>query len=150
MAFFSVTKANARIVELEAQLGAAQAANKELTDANEAASKAPDDLQARLDQSVADLATARQSISSQGEQIKAKDAEITKLQADHKTTIDALEASVEQRASAKALTITQGQGQPPLAAIPKEQPGNPAKQDFSKLHGLDRVEAALRARYETQ
>lgn len=104
-------------------------------------------LKSERDQLKADLSTAKQSISTQAKSIEAKDAEITKLQADHKTAIDALEASVEQRASAKALTITQGQGQPPVTALPKANPGAPAKSDFSNLKGIDKAIAAHKAGY---
>jgi hypothetical protein len=61
--------------------------------------------------------------------------------ATHAETLAAKDAEVERLAAAKALEITQKQGQP---AIPAEAPKAQAKDE---LKGLSRVTAALKAEY---
>lgn len=79
--------------------------------------------------------------ASRAETEKAK-AEGDKAKADAKAQIDAKEADVENRASAKAAQITAAQGQPPLTNTPKENATN-TDEKKSELKGYARVSAAF-------
>jgi len=83
-------------------------ATKASTDANAArasAEKERDDFKARAAQAEADLATARQSIATQGAELKAAQEKLTKLEASQKT--------VEQLAAEKSQQQCAAQGVPP-------------------------------------
>ena len=103
---------------------------------------------------VADLATANQSVATLATERDAANTALaaerenqTKLMAAHAKALQDIEASVEARASSKALTIVASQGVPPLANKPNASPATPDKKDFSTLRGLDRAIAAQQAKY---
>ncbi len=109
--FFNIGKANAEIIRLETELAGVRAelaAGKENATAIEASAEAT---QAELTQAKADLVTAKASISSI---TAAHDA----VKAELKTANEKLanpSQQVKEAASRKAMEITQGQGQPPVA-----------------------------------
>jgi chromosome segregation ATPase len=106
--FFRIKEANAEITRLKTEnetLAAQVASFAGVESENLAAVQAElADTKTKLDKADVDLAAANASLAKMAE----KDAEIVAL----KEAATKLEASVEARASAKALAITQAQGQP--------------------------------------
>jgi chromosome segregation ATPase len=138
--FYNVGKANAEIERLEAevatlkaQLADAVVTPEEITKHAEAMAAANADLTAKLADVSAKLGGAtlarvalETAVSTHAETLAAKDAEVERL------------------AAAKALEITQKQGQPPIPADAQEAQKAQAKQE---LKGLARTTAALKAEY---
>jgi len=118
--FFSIVKANAEVSRLETELGAAQERLKafELAEPENLSVLTTEltEAKTKLAQTEADLLAAKESIKT----IEAKDAEIAAL----KEAAIKLEASVEARASEKALSITQAQGQTKPVPLAKDERTN--------------------------
>jgi septal ring factor EnvC (AmiA/AmiB activator) len=115
--FFSILKANAEVSRLETELASAQQKISAFeTAAPENLAALQDELastKSSFDKAQTELLAANESLKS----LAAKDSEIAAL----KEASVKLEASVEARASEKALSITQSQGQTkPVAADKKE------------------------------
>lgn len=75
-------------------------------------------------------------------ELSAKVTELEGKISGHAEELKKLEASVEDRAGKKALSITAGQGQPPIAQTPTATPaaaGDDERAKISKLSGLAKV-----------
>jgi len=96
------------------------------------------DARTKLTVTAADLATAKQTIHSLGEQVAAKDESLRASSEAHTKALAAKEAEVESRASAKALTITASQGQAPIAraSLPSAET-TMKREEFSKLNARE-------------
>lgn len=132
MAFkiFSIAKANAEVTRLETELAAAQERIKTLETAepeNFAALQGElADTKSQLEKAQTDLNAANESLK----QIETLKQEIAGL----KDAATALEASVEARASEKALAITQAQGQTkPIPAAKDERTPEQLLNDFKAM-----------------
>ena len=141
--FYNVGKANTEIERLEAevatlkaQLADAVVTPEEITKHAEAMAAANTDLTAKL----ADVSAKLEDVTL------AKNA-LEAAAFDHGAALAAKDAEVERLAAAKALEITQKQGQPPIPAEAQEAQKAQAKQE---LKGLSRVTAALKAEYQTK
>jgi hypothetical protein len=120
--FFSIVKANAEVSRLETELATAQERIKAFEVAEPENLSA---LQAELSASKAELEKASEAVKS----LAAKDAEIAAL----KDAATKLEASVEERASAKALAITQSQGRAKPVAAEKPEAKTITRAELSKM-----------------
>lgn len=133
--FFHIGKANAEIDRLETLLADKE---RQIVAFEQAAPENLAALQDELASTKSQLDQANVSLNAANESLKAlaaKDAEIAKLKAD----AVALEASVEQRASDKALAITQAQGQTkPVAAEVKPSTQSMTGAEFNKLSHAER------------
>lgn len=136
--FFNILKANAEIERLTTELAAKESKLAELAQAEPENLKAlQDELTAKstaLEKATADLAANAESLKA----LAAKDAEIAAL----KEAAVKLEASVEARASEKALAITQQQGQTkPVPAAKDERTPEQLLADFKAMsEGKDKAE----------
>lgn len=138
--FYNVGKANAEIERLEGeictlkeQLADASMAPEEITKHAEAMAAANADLTAKLadvSAKLADITLAKNALEAAA--------------FDHGAALAAKDVEVERLAAAKALEITQKQGQPPIPAEAQEAQKAQAKQE---LKGLARTAAALKAEY---
>lgn len=68
----------------------------------------------------------------------ASSAAFEKIKSEYAEKEKNLDAEIEKQASAKALQITAGQGQPPITKAPTATPGAPERADFSKLFGIQK------------
>lgn len=136
--FFSIIKANAEVSRLETELAAAKeriAALEQAEPENLAA------LQGELASTKLNLDKAQTDLNAANESLKAlaaKDSEIAAL----KEAALALEASVEARASEKALAIAQSQGQTkPVPAVADERTPEQLLNDFRAMpEGKEKAE----------
>lgn len=107
--FFNVGKANEEIARLETELCTAEGELSKLRESG------PDNVKAltvELESVTAQLTEKNATNQVLANEIAGLNEKVAKLEA----LSAGIEAEVETRASAKALTITQAQGQPPVAA----------------------------------
>lgn len=107
---------------------------------------------ATKNQEIATLSTQNGELSAKLETANKEVADLkaaaTKAAEYHKAELDAKEADVEKRASAKALELAAKQGVPP--GVVKPDTGKSEKADFSKLTGLAKVIAIEKAESEAK
>lgn len=128
--FLRIKEANAEIVRLTSELTAAQEKAKLAEENLTALTEICEGLKQ-------EVATATASATQANTERDAAKAEAVQVKA-------SVAADIEKAASAKALEIVAVQGAKPLPASPKPQPASD-NEDISKLKGLAKVEAALRA-----
>ena len=136
--FFSIIKANAEISRLETDLAAA---NERISALEKAEPENLAALQGELASTKLNLDKANADLNAANESLKAlaeKDAEIAAL----KDAAAKLESSVEERASAKALAITQQQGQTkPIPVVKDERTPEQLLNDFKAMpEGKEKTE----------
>ena len=138
MNIFSLSKAHKEIERLTAELATAQeSAKSNSKEEVEALIKANDELTKANDALSADLATARQTISTLTTRAESAEAATAAAQ----KIIDNPEGEIAKRASAQAAEITARLGQPPLNVKPTE-PGNEKTKTETK--GRDRFLASFK------
>lgn len=115
---FRIGEANSRIDALEAE----NALLKSEVETLKAAPSAVTELQSKLTQAESDIATAKTTI---GELEKANEELAVKL--------TETEASVESRASQKALEIASAQGAPPVKESPQTKSDDELRKQFQAL-----------------
>jgi len=161
--FLNIGKANAEIERLEKALADEQAKTAALNkerDELKTAAEANDSEIARnaeatgkeLIQAKADLATAKQSVSTlttERDDAKAQLATVGKERDELKAKIADPKGAIQTAASAKAAEITGAQGQPPIATAPVATPAaKPA--EASGLKGFDAVQAGIKTQIAPQ
>lgn len=138
--FFNVGSANteidrqaAEITRLTSELATAQAAKPDAA------------IQTALDAEKAKIAELVREKTEALTALNIERTNATALMTEHAKVLQDLEASVESRASSKALTIVASQGVPVPVSTKPADPLPGAKKDFSHLKGLDRAIAAHQA-----
>lgn len=143
-----VTGQDTRLAELTSQIASLQEAAQSKSD--------------HVAQLESDLATARQTIKTLGEEKAQVQSANEKLAADHKaaleakdaehkSALEAKDAELEKRANLKAGETLRGLG---VAAVKEEAKDNPAAKDEPKadpnLKGLSRIRAAIKTQIAAQ
>lgn len=142
MNIFNISKANARIAELESQLSAA-------TENSAAVEKRATDLQAELKTAQDALTTEKGNILKVQADFKAASDKVTKLETDLKVSQEAqadFDKKVATAASTKAGAIVAEIGHAPLKDDKAENPGTETK---PALFGIAKVQAAIKAQLAT-
>ena len=136
--FFNIGQANAEIERLETE-------NKNVVQQMTVLQDNAAAVEKRAVQLEADLATAKQTLSTVQTAFDKRAVEfatVVKERDEALATIAKPDGEIARQASIKAVAITAAQGQPPIAAAPVV---NPAIPTVPALTGLIKVEAAFKA-----
>lgn len=143
MKIFNIGKANAEIEKLQKDLEAAQAESKTLKENIATIEAAAESEKDRADKASKEADSLRSQIKELTDAKAKAEADALKIKTDFEAKEKNLAAEVEKQASAKALQITAGQGQPPIVAAPAANPAKPETK--SDLKGLDLVRSSFEA-----
>jgi chromosome segregation ATPase len=136
--FLNIGKANAEIERLEKEVETAKA---EAANAKTALETNNSEIAAQLEKVQGELTAANTSLAARTTELSSAKASLLAAQAEVttlKATIADPKGEIEKRASAKALEITAGQGQPPVGVTSTSSPGATSSGDalLAQLQGI--------------
>ena len=150
---WNITKANARVDDLEAQVASLLSENAVLKAASVSEAENYKAIEAAAEKAGTDLKAARLEIDSLKVSLFASETNLDVVKAELATKLQAAQAeaaaNLAKAASVKAAEIVAGQSVPAVASTVSATPAAPVN-PIAALHGLDKVEAAFKAGQHSQ